>query len=285
MRYLTLIFLLTLITCYSQQNTEVFLFDLSIEKDFVMISNSVNISNNPGYDSQPSFLDNNRIVFSSTNKGQTDIALYNIKKGTKNWVQETESSEFSPIRIKNKEAISLIKQGLDNSQKLYHYNLKDSTKIALVDNLMVGYHTWIDEENVALAILEDNALSLNIANVSTKTNETVIKNIGRSIHKIPNSELVSFIDKSEEIWKIKSFNPSSNEIKFIVDVIENSEDVCWTSNGILITGVGNKIYKYNPKEDTTWIKIGTLANKDLKNITRISINDDISKVAIVVEIE
>lgn len=250
-----------------------------------MISNSKNVSNNPGYDSQPSFIDNNTVVFSSTNGNQTDIAIYDIKKDEKVWVQNTKSSEYSPLKVKDEEAISLIKQGLDNTQKLYKYSLKDSVQIPLVEDLIVGYHAWIDKENVALAILENNGLSLNIYNTVTKQNETVAKNIGRSLHKIPKSNLISYVDKSEAQWKINSYDPESKTSTFILNVIENSEDVFWTTKGILVTGVDNKIYKFDPKADEDWVKIGTLANKSLSNITRISINDDISKLAIVVDVQ
>lgn len=281
------IFLLTFLslTGFAQKNNEVFLFDVSIEEDFVMISNSINISDNPGYDSQPNFIDNNNLVFSSTNKDKTDIAIYNIKKKTKSWVQETKSSEFSPTKIKDEDAISLIRQGLDNTQKLYKYSLKDSTKTPLVTDLIVGYHTWIDKETVALAILENNGLSLNIYNTVTKENKTVATNIGRSLHKIPKSNLISYIDKSESQWKINSYDPATKASKFILNVLDNSEDVFWSSKGILVTGVDNKFYKFDPKIDEDWVKIGTLANKSLTNITRISINNDTSKIAIVVDIE
>ncbi|MDT0552469.1 hypothetical protein [Urechidicola vernalis] len=282
MKYATILLTLVALSSYAQ-NTEVYIFDISIEQEFVMISNGKNVSNNPGYDSQPSFIDNNTLVFSSTNNDQTDIALYNIKKDKKRWVQETQSSEFSPTKVINEDAISLIKQGLDNTQKLYKYGINDSTQIALVEDLIVGYHTWINGETAALAILENNGLSLNIYNTKTKENETVVTNIGRSLHKIPKSDLISYIDKSEPQWKIMSFNTTSKSSDFIINVIESSEDVFWTSKGILVTGVDNKIYKFEPNKDEDWVKIGTLKDESLTNITRISINNDTSKLAIVVD--
>ena len=41
---------------FSQSNTEVHLFDLSKSNNKINITNHKNISNNDGYDSQPSFL-------------------------------------------------------------------------------------------------------------------------------------------------------------------------------------------------------------------------------------
>ncbi len=268
---------------FAQQKTEVYLFDLQIDKDFVILSNSLNISNNVGYDSQPSFIDKNTIVFSSTNNNQTDIAKYDIESKTKTWVCETESSEFSPLKIPNKNAVSAIKQGLDSSQKLVSYDLENATEKILVDSLLIGYHVWFDENTVALAILENESLSLNIANLESNTNKTVVKNIGRSLHKIPKSKLISYINKESELWEIRSFDLITNTSKFIINTISGSEDICWTPKGIIITGKGLDLFKFNPKTDTDWVKIGSLPDEKISNITRLSINKNATKLVLVVD--
>ena len=45
----------------AQPNTEVYLFDLDRTDGKINLSNPKNISNNEGYDNQPSFLDNNTV--------------------------------------------------------------------------------------------------------------------------------------------------------------------------------------------------------------------------------
>ena len=64
---------------FAQQSTEVYLAELKQENDFLKIDSVINISKNEGYDNQPSFFDNDNILFSSTRNNQTDVALYNIK--------------------------------------------------------------------------------------------------------------------------------------------------------------------------------------------------------------
>ena len=88
-----LIIITIVLSGYSQPNTEVFLFDIDNSKSDLRLSNYKNISNNDGYDNQPSFLDNETILFSSTRKGQTDIVRYSIKYDTKIWINFTEGSE------------------------------------------------------------------------------------------------------------------------------------------------------------------------------------------------
>ena len=69
---LALGFLLTSAWTFAQANTEIYLFDLELDHGSPILSNPKNISNNEGYDNQPSFLDDHTVLFSSTRDGQTD---------------------------------------------------------------------------------------------------------------------------------------------------------------------------------------------------------------------
>ena len=60
----------------AQPNTDVFLFDLNTKNGTFELSNMKNISDNEGYDNQPSFLDNNTILYAGSRNGQTDIVKY-----------------------------------------------------------------------------------------------------------------------------------------------------------------------------------------------------------------
>ena len=60
-----IIFFFLTLTLYAQSDTEVFLFDLE-SSNKIEVKNGKNISNNKGYNNQPSFLDDRYILFSST---------------------------------------------------------------------------------------------------------------------------------------------------------------------------------------------------------------------------
>ena len=66
--------------CFSQTNTEIYVFDLIKIGDTIDLQNSINISNNKGYNSQPSFYDQNTVIFAASRNGKTDIALYDLKQ-------------------------------------------------------------------------------------------------------------------------------------------------------------------------------------------------------------
>ena len=60
---------------FAQPSTEVYLFELSEDGP----SNPVNISDNEGYDNQPSFWsDSKSVLYARTVNGQTEIARYFI---------------------------------------------------------------------------------------------------------------------------------------------------------------------------------------------------------------
>ena len=71
-----------LFTCcllIAQSNTEVFVMDLEFSENNFNIKKIKNISNNPGYDSQSFFINNEQIVYARTYNDQTDITKYNLK--------------------------------------------------------------------------------------------------------------------------------------------------------------------------------------------------------------
>ena len=78
---------------WGQSSTEVYLFDLVSNEDVYAISNPINISNNSGYDNQPSFMKHGRaVLYASTRNGQTDIVSYQIRTGKKTCLLYTSPS-------------------------------------------------------------------------------------------------------------------------------------------------------------------------------------------------
>lgn len=281
-KLLSLLLIIFTITGFSQA-TDVFLFDLTTNNGIIQLSNPINISNKPDYDNQPSFVDQNTIVYTSTNGEQTDIAEYKIDTGITRWVCNTPESEFSPTKIPGKNAVSAIRQGLDNTQKLYSYDIKNGKAKPLIEDLLIGYHVWADKQTIFTAILENNALSLSKTNLKNNEHNTIETNIGRSLHNIPNTNFISYISKSNDDWTINSFDPETNSSESIINTKKDAEDMCWTSNGLLLMGQGKMLYQFNPKTNSDWILAQSLSSFNIKNITRINVNNTMTKMVVVGE--
>lgn len=268
----------------AQSNTEVFLFDLSTEDGVFILSNFKNISENEGYDNQPSFLDNNTILFASTRNGQTDILKYDLKYNLKSWLNFSEGSEYSPLKIPKQNAVSAIRLDKDGTQVLRTYDLKNGESEKLIDDIVIGYHTWFNENILVSSVLEDDYLSLYVSNLNTHKNQKIDEYIGRSLHKIPNTELVSYISKKiDSTWVIKSLNPITFETKLITKTLPLTEDMCWLSDGSILMAKDGILYRYQTKKDPTWREVALFKNFGINNISRLAVSPDGKKIAVVGE--
>ena len=277
-------FAFTSILSFGQPNTEIFLFDLNTEKDAFQLSNFKNISNNDGYDNQPSFMDNETILYAGTRNGQTDLVQYNTKDDSKTWLCFTEGGEYSPLKIPNENAVSAIRLDPDGKQRLYRYDIKTSANTLIIDTLVVGYHVWLDQNILMSSVLEADYLSLYISNLKTHQNKKITTHIGRSLHNIPNSELISFISKNPKGFsEIKSFNHKNGDINTIAPTLPKSEDLYWMADGSILMAAHDKLFKLNPKNNSEWNEVASLESYGITNLSRLSLSPDGKKMAIVGE--
>ncbi len=272
----------------AQEAHEVYLFDL-VKNDSTnsyTLENPINISDNKGYyDNQPSFLnDGMGVLFSSTRNDQTDIVLYDIERKEKRWMTNSVGSEYSPQQTPNKKFFSAIKLDTDDTQLLWHYSFRRKKPRVLVDKLKIGYHAWLNEKVLVSFVLGEPS-TLQVTNLKFKIKYPIAKNIGRSIHKIPTTELISFISLEHEEPEIYSIDPISSEKKYIADPLEGSQDMAWTPDKTIVMGKNNKLYKLTPGEDKIWVEIASIEEFKLNGISRIAISPLGNKIVIVVEEE
>ncbi len=283
---LPLFFILTCSFIASAQlNTEVYLFDLAMENGTPILSNPKNISNNHGYDNQPSFLDDNTVLFASTRADQTDILRFNIEGGsTSSWITNTPAgSEYSPLKIPSKQAISAVRLDLDGLQLLYDYNIKTGESQPIFPNQKVGYHVWFNDQILVTSVLVDDRMDMVINNLRENTSKTIGKNVGRSFHKIPGSSLISYINKAPKTWEIWSLDPISGIKQRITEVPNQSEDICWLNRQTILAGVGKSILKFNISSDTKWQTVMKFDLDEINNISRIAVNKTGNRLAFVAE--
>jgi len=270
---------------WTQTETEVYLFDLEVNNGKPVLTNPKNISNNPGYDNQPSFWDDDTVLFASTRENQTDILQFNVNKGsTSTWLTYTTAgSEYSPLRIPKKNAISAIRLDMDGLQRLYEYNFKTSESTPITD-LKIGYHVWFNDHILVATVLIENRMDLKIINLEEDTQKTVYQNVGRSLHNIPGTDLVCFIGKKNDTWQILSLNPITGESKKITNTYDHEEDICWLDENTIITGAGKKLLTLDVgSEGSDWETIIEFDQEEINNISRIAISPNSKRLAFVAE--
>ncbi|WP_282075399.1 nuclear transport factor 2 family protein [Maribacter aquivivus] len=261
------------LTTFAQQGTEVYVANLDLSNDSLKINEVINISKNEGYDNQPSFFSDDKILFASTRNNQTDIALYDISDKTTIWLSNTPNgSEYSPLKISGRDAVSAVRLDQDGLQRLYEYDLKTGNSKVLLPDLKVGYHVWFSSDIIVCTVLIENRMDLVVYNLKENTHYTAHKNVGRSLHKIPDTELISFIAKDGENSTITSLNPNSKETDVIVTLEGDSEDVAWTKDGSLITAYNKYLLAFKPSIDTEWRSFFEFQQTDIHGLSRLAIS-------------
>ena len=277
-----ILFVIILTFINAQTGSEIYLFDLISVDDKYAIANPVNISDNPGYDNQPSFMKNGRqILFSSTRNGQQDICLYHIKSRKKIWMTDTKGSEYSPLQIGTSNAFSAIRLDPDGTQLLYKYSMYSGKPKVLVKDLKIGYHCWIDRKELITFVLGDPQ-TLQLNNIKSDKNQIMDYTIGRTILKMPKSNRVAYISKKEKQWRINTIDPKSGEIEIMIHALKGSEDFAVTYSGAIIMGEGSELYNFDPYNHTDWVKIGDVSDFGLGGITRIAVSPKGDRITIVV---
>jgi len=269
----------------AQTGSEIFLFDLSIKKDKLVLSTPKNITNHVGYDNQPSFhADQPLIFYSSFNPdGRSDIKSYDYEKGETRSLTQTTEREYSPTLTPDKQFVSCIIQRDDGAQNLGKYPVGGGQPTVLIDNLIVGYHAWVDQDRLLLFVLGEPQ-TLHLYNVKTKEDKVLAEKIGRSLHSIPGQNAMSFVHKiSDSEWIIKRLDGATSEITTLIKTLPGREDLCWTPQGRIIMSDGTRIYSIDPVKEKEWSIVSIESGSELlKGVTRMAINKEGNKLAIVV---
>jgi hypothetical protein len=149
----------------------------------------------PGYDNQPSFTPDSRMVLFTANRDgkQTDIYEY-TRGGRTRLLIGTPEAEYSPT-VTPDGGISVIRVETGGTQRLWRFDRNGSSPHVLLANVKpVGYHAWIDGGRLVLFVLGPPA-TLRLARPGEGPADVVATDIGRSIQRIPGSRAVSFVQR------------------------------------------------------------------------------------------
>jgi len=276
------IVLLLSFNSFAQPATEIYLFDLQIKKNKIVLSNGANITNHRGYDNQPFFHpDNSSLYFTQADtSGRTDIYVYDYSTRLTKQVTDTPEREYSPTVTPDKKYISCIIQRDDGVQDLGKYPIDGGDPIVLINNLKVGYHAWADNTNLILFVLGE-PMTLHWYSLADNRDLTLADSIGRSLHAIPQTTDMSFIHKTAQQWWIKKIQSKDKTISSITETLPNREDLTWTPDGKIVMSDGEKLFYMEPGKGASWKEIETTPALALKGITRLSVSKDGKRLALV----
>jgi hypothetical protein len=274
---------------YAQNGTEVYLLDLSERGGQLTLKNPRNISNKPGYDNQPFFHPTLPILYYTAmmDDKQTDIRMYDYRENIRKPITQTPDSEYSPTVVPGERFLSCIVQRKDNGdQDLVFYELEEPELGAVMVESQqagkVGYQAWMNAAEVALFVLgEPN--TLHYRNVRTTRDTVVARNIGRSLHRIPGQNAISFVEQVGEKWLIRAYDPVKKQVRDLTESDPKSDHFnAWTANGLLLESRGNELWSFNPKT-SQWQAVRLPDGLPRRKLSRIAVLG--KRVALVVDEE
>lgn len=269
-------------------NTEIFLFDISKENQEIRIENGENISQNPGYDNQPSFYSRDTLIFSKIRKNQTDIAGVSLKEFSSFWINNSGiGSEYSPQRIPGTMDVAAVRLDTTGLQLLYKYDWKTGESSVLVPGLKVGYFSFLNNDQILTAVLNDTTMDLILYDLEKDTSKILVNNVGRSIHKVPGIHSMSYtVVNEQKNLDLYILDLDGEEAKsyFLVTLPKGTQDYAWLDENRILLGNGSKIFLYDILGISEWTSIADLSDYQLQNITRIAVNSDVTKLALAADL-
>ncbi|MDP2686119.1 MAG: hypothetical protein Q8O62_02795 [Aequorivita sp.] len=284
-KYLFLSAIFTSFFSIAQQNTEIYVFDIAPAYEGLEILNPQNISNDLGYNNQPSFSSNETVLFAGNNDGQTDISEYNLTSKNQKWVNsKTEGGEYSPQKFPSNTDVAAVRLDKDGLQRLYRYSAESGNSTELIKDLQVAYFAFYNGQKILATVLDGDKIDLVMIDLPSKKTDTLFYNAGRSLHKVPKTNSMSYTLVNEEgNLDLYLLDMKSYESFFVCELPIGIKDCVWINDTQILIGSGNKLYMYDTLGESEWTRVASLEEYGLKNITRMAVSPDGKKLAVVGE--
>lgn len=241
-----------------------------------------NITNRIGYDNQPFWEKNDRILYTAVSGGQTDIRVIDLGDAVNAGITHTPESEYSAALTPDGDAITVVRVERDSTQRLWRFPRDGSPPtVVLPDIKPVGYFAWLDTTTLALFVL-GNPNTLQIADTRTGRGRAVTTNIGRSIQRIPGGRRASYVHRVGGKFVLESVDPMNFDIDTLAAMPDSAEFVVWRSPTEAYTAAGSRIFRLRPP-NRSWSVVEDLAPRGVHGITRLSLSPDGNRLALVAE--
>ncbi|MDQ8151753.1 MAG: hypothetical protein P2975_01715 [Gemmatimonadota bacterium] len=235
------------------------------------IGRPVNVTHRVGYDNQPTFTaDGRALLYTSIREdAQADIWRMTVATDAVERVTHTTESEYSATRTPDGLAMSVIRVERDSTQRLWRFPFDGSAPTVILPALRpVGYHVWVDEANLGAFILgEPNALVL--ADPRTGRVDTVARDIGRALVRVPGREAFTFVQLARDTSWISEVDVRTRTVRRVAPLPLGAEYHIWTPSGQLIITSGTRLLV---RVRDQWDLLADFAALGVRGISRIALS-------------
>lgn len=253
------------------------------------IGRPVNLTQRPDYDNQPFFTPDGSGLWYTANdpqSGQSDIWRYDFAtERVTRITQSAPESEYSATPLPDGSGISTIRVEADSTQRLWRFGLDGTNPSVILPQIApVGYHKWIDESTIVMFVLGDPP-TLQIGDLRTGRARVVTEDIGRSIHNIPGTFDVSYVqrhaDGSSTIMRLPG---DGSAPEAIAPTVANGDFHAWTPNRVLLMADGPIVFARPYEEGADWSQVADFSDLDIL-VSRLAVSPDGAQIALVAELD
>ena len=253
------------------------------------IGSPVNLTQRPDYDNQPMFTPDGTGLWYTANdpqSGQSDIWRYDFADSRVTRItQSAPESEYSATPLPDGSGISTIRVEADSTQRLWRFSLDGlNPAVILPDIAPVGYHKWVDESTIVMFVLGSPA-TLQVGDVRTGRARVVTEDIGRSIHNIPGTFDVSYVQRNGDgSTTIMRLPGDGGEPEAITATVADGDFHAWTPNRVLLMADGPRVFARRYEPDANWEQIADFSDLHV-TLSRLAVSPDGTQIALVAELD
>ncbi|MDG2283700.1 MAG: hypothetical protein P8L45_11290 [Longimicrobiales bacterium] len=272
------------------RDADILVADLSTEPGGLpSIGRPVNLTQRPDYDNQPSFTPDGSGLWYTANdpqSGQSDIWRYDFASGRVTQITSSApESEYSATPLPDGSGVSVIRVEADSTQRLWRFSLDGlNSSVILPDVAPVGYHKWVDESTIVMFVL-GNPATLQMGDLRTGRARVVTEGIGRSIHNIPGTFDVSYVQQHEDgSTTIMRLPGDGGAPEPITETVSNGDFHAWTPNRVLLMADGPRLFARRYEPEAAWEEIADFSDLHI-NLSRLAVSPDGTQIALVAELD
>lgn len=245
-------------------------------------SDPVRISQANGYNNQPHFSPDSRVVYFTAEgaDAQTDIWAYDIQESRLRPVSRSPLGDFSPTPIPGERALSVVRVEGDSRQRLWRIDLDNGAESSLLPSSEpVGYHAWITGQQVAMFML-GTTFDLHFGYPERDAEEKIVEHIGRSLRLNQTTGELFFVATGSDPSMITAIDPVSRSSRPVITLFPGVEDFAIDHRGWTWCGLDSKLYFAGP-EASSWTLAADLSEYGIHRISRLDASPDGRWMAIV----
>lgn len=210
---------------------DVSVFTARLDAAASRVTEVVNITPIKGANFQPSFTrDSRAVLFASDRSGSNNVYRHDLASGTTTAVTATTYNLYSPTPLPDGSGFSAIRvvdadpaYGIESKQpSLWRFGWDGKEIGPVVPVMRVGYHAWVDEQRLALFIVDDvperNAHRAVLFNRSTGQSTALTDKPGRSLGRTADGKRALFVDQTDPAhWRITAQGDGNDRPQVLVE--------------------------------------------------------------------